>query len=79
MEATSYVAAKALREVLRLEGQVRAIKQELVRSIAGTPAARPGSPAGAPLKGLLKGVVVDPEDIEVAKRSIFGGTGQDGR
>ncbi len=79
MEATSYVAAKALREVQRLEGQIRAIKQELIRSIAGTPTGRPGSPAGAPLKGILKGVVVDPEDIEAAKRSLFGATGQDRR
>lgn len=79
MEATSYVAAKALREVQRLEGQIRAIKLELIRSITGTPAARPGVSAGAPLKGVLKGVVVDPEDIEAAKRSLFGATGQDGR
>ncbi len=77
MEATSYVAAKALREVQRLEGQIRAIKQELIRSIAGTPPERPGSSVGAPLRGLLKGVVVDPEDIEAAKRSLFGATGQD--
>ena len=79
MEATSYVAAKALREVQRLEGQIRAIKLELIRSITGTPAARPSASAGAPLKGVLKGVVVDPEDIEAAKRSLFGETGQDGR
>ncbi len=79
MEVTSYVAAKALRKVQRLEGQIRAIKQGLIRSIAGTPAAWPGSPAGAPLKGLLKGVVVDPEDIEAAKRSPFGATQQDRR
>ena len=77
-EATSYVAAKALREGERLEGQIRAIEQELIRSIAGRPAARPGFPAGAAMKGLLKGVV-DAEDIEAAKRSLFGTTEQDRR
>lgn len=71
MEPTSYVAVRALREVKRLEGRLRTIKQELIRSIAGTPPARTDFSERVRLQGVLKGVVIEQEDIEAAKRSLF--------
>ena len=79
METTSYVAVKALRQVRRLEGQIRALKQELIRSVSGTAAARPAPSVGRPLRGLIKGAIIGPEDIEAAKRSLFSAGGQDRR